>query len=147
MTHVDALELWFNDGMGDLWRNVRAMPDEKLDWKPSETSRSARELMEEIVSVMPYNIGVLKEQKSPEMAWDDTKNKSIDQLEAELTKTSADFFAVARAFPEEMLMEDVVLPWTTLKFVEMMAYPYWNMMYHIGQITYIQTLYGDEDIH
>jgi hypothetical protein len=37
MTHVDALELWFNDGMGDLWRNVRAMPDEKLDWKPSET--------------------------------------------------------------------------------------------------------------
>jgi hypothetical protein len=96
---------------------------------------------------MPYNIGVLKEQKSPEMAWDDTKNKSIDQLEAELTKTSADFFAVARAFPEEMLMEDVVLPWTTLKFVEMMAYPYWNMMYHIGQITYIQTLYGDEDIH
>jgi hypothetical protein len=93
------------------------------------------------------HIGVLKEQKSPEMAWDDTKNKSIDQLEAELTKTSADFFAVARAFPEEMLMEDVVLPWTTLKFVEMMAYPYWNMMYHIGQITYIQTLYGDEDIH
>ena len=30
---------------------------------------------------------------------------------------------------------------------EMMDYPRWNFNYHLGQIAYIQTLYGDKEMH
>jgi hypothetical protein len=31
--------------------------------------------------------------------------------------------------------------------IEMMDYPRWNFNYHNGQIAYIQTLYGDKEMH
>jgi hypothetical protein len=43
-----------------------------------------------------------------------------------------------------------VLPFAgnvTRMFARMMMGGYWNTIYHIGQINYIQTLYGNRDGH
>ena len=35
----------------------------------------------------------------------------------------------------------------TFTVAELTEYPRWNANYHQGQIGYIQTLYGDRDMH
>jgi hypothetical protein len=35
----------------------------------------------------------------------------------------------------------------TYPLVECFNHPYWNMVYHLGQINYIQTLLGDKENH
>ena len=31
--------------------------------------------------------------------------------------------------------------------IEMMDYPRWNFNYHLGQIAFIQMMYGDKEMH
>lgn len=44
----------------------------------------------------------------------------------------------------------MAFPWNpsgSKPIAECCFHPYWNMVYHQGQISYIQTLYGDFDEH
>lgn len=148
MNYADMLEQWFEDGMGDLWRNIHAMPEEKLDWKPGEKARTARELVEEIVHVMPFNTILVKTLKAPEGEWEGAeKGKSMTELEKQLHTLVKEFIAAVREFPDDKLDTEIDLGWMKMTFSQVIAYPYWNMMYHIGQIGYIQTLYGDTETH
>ena len=47
------------------------------------------------------------------------------------------------AFPESDMDVRIDLPWGNYSLTEVMGFPAWNMIYHFGQINYIQTLYGD----
>jgi hypothetical protein len=42
------------------------------------------------------------------------------------------------------------LPWNAdakMTTADMMFFPYWNLVYHVGQINYIQLLLGDTEMH
>lgn len=148
MNYVDALEAWMDNGTNDLWRNVKAMPEDKLTWKAAETSRTARELIEELVYVMPYNITVAKTLQEPKGEMDTSLgDKSLAELEKQHRAYIKEFIAAVREFPEEKLHEKMTLPWGEMFYLDILSYPYWNLMYHIGQIAYIQTLYGDKEMH
>jgi hypothetical protein len=54
------------------------------------------------------------------------------------------------AMPDERLAETKWLPFNGGRdhtYLEMLEYPRWNATYHLGQVAYIQTLYGDREIH
>ena len=148
MDYVTSLELMMKDGVDSLWRTVRAMPDDKLDWRPEETARTTRELLEEIVTTLPWNMDFVKTQKAPE--WHDSSTDKKMTLE-ELEKTHRDyvtkFMAVVKEFPEKDLQKSNELPWGKMTFFDVIMYPYWNMIYHWGQISYLQTMYGDKEMH
>jgi hypothetical protein len=41
-----------------------------------------------------------------------------------------------------------MMPWgAKMTFAELLFLNYWNLVYHQGQIAYIQTLYGDREMH
>ena len=147
MNHIDALKENIDDGAAALWRNVRPMPEDKLDWRPAAEARTARELLEELVMTADFTADQLRTKKTPEMDFSEkSEPRSLEQLEAAYTAAIGKFLAVAEAFPESELRETVELPWGTMSYLQILSYPYWNLMYHYGQISYIQTMYGDKEM-
>ena len=60
------------------------------------------------------------------------------------------FFELVRSIPDERLSETRWMPvdgGRDFTMEEMMDYPRWNFVYHLGQIGYIQTLLGDHEDH
>ena len=134
-------------GTDDLWRNVAATPADKLDWKPEEKGRSIRELLEELVSATNYGAAVLAT-KSPAMdAYVAHPGLEAAELESLHRAAVKGFISAMKSFPQAELDDKVELPWGAQPYFDSVSYTYWNLMYHNGQIGYIQTLYGDKETH
>ncbi len=138
-----------------LSQAVKASPEEKCGWKPLDNGRCmidqvvecgglnffASQLLQtrEVPPIDPSMLDTLKQQN-------DTSEKALALLEG---GTDA-LVAAIQAFPTEHLDDTITLPFgggMTKSFAEIMFMAYWNMAYHEGQINYIQTLYGDKDMH
>lgn len=142
----------------DLVRTVRAMPADKLDWKPMEEGRSALDQLQEVAQMPTFLAAVLQARAMPNFnpqqmgearqarkAW-----TTVDACEEQLKKNDAALFKAIRNFPDEELEKTVTLPFgggMVRSMADIMLTHYWNATYHLGQINYIQTLLGDRDMH
>jgi hypothetical protein len=135
--------------------NFDAMPADRQDWQPLDLGRSALSQVQECAIINPFFAAILNTQAVPAM-----ENEAYAAAKAALATPEAARAALAasadtlqaaiEAFPEEKLGETVTLPWgegMVMTFGQIMLAPYWNMTYHQGQISYIQTLYGDKEMH
>ena len=139
-----------NKQVEGLFKAARALPADKLDWKPAPGARSALDQLQEIATALPQFWPMYTERK---MAWDDAKFAkwmedrakitSLDELERltkESTKELADYI---RAFPDAEWTAPVELPFPgEFNMADILSYHYWNCSYHEGQINYIGTLLG-----
>ena len=137
-----------------LARSFQAMPPDKQTWKPLDAGRSALSQIQECAGINFWTAQILRDRAMPsiEEGWMqqlqsqyDTPEKAVAGLQA---GTDA-LVAAIESFPADHLEDTVQLPWdpTPTSLVEVMLLAYWNMTYHIGQISYIQTLYGDQEMH
>ena len=65
-----------------------------------------------------------------------------NRLKAAFDESNAAVVAAVRTFPDESLENEVAMPWGPMKMTQNMAYPYWNMSYHEGQINFIASMHG-----
>ncbi len=75
---------------------------------------------------------------------------TVAQCHAEFNQKITPWQELIRSFPEERFRETQWLPFNGGRehtYLEMMEFPRWNLTYHLGQIAYIQTLYGDREMH
>ncbi len=137
------------EGLPMLFSAAKAMPEDKYDWKPEPTSRSARELVIESVTMLVNTASLLHNRVMGdyEVALEENGKLSLVDLEEKALQDAQTLYAAIRAFPDSDLNTTVELPWMTSTFFQVMSYPYWNLMYHAGQVNYIQTLYGDTEMH
>jgi len=137
-----------------LARSVLAMPPEKQTWQPEDTARSALDQIAECGAVNLWMARIFQERAVPPLdmgqldrlkAENNTQEKALTLLQA---GTKA-LVAAIEALAPEYLDDTVQLPWKEAPstLAEVMIMPYWNMVYHLGQINYIQTLYGDQEMH
>ncbi len=147
MNHIDLYTKVLSEGTADLWRNIAAMPEDKLTWKPADTSRSTKELLGEIVSSTVYGTAVLATKSPAHDSWKSVEVLTIQELQTAHMQANTEFLQIFAALSEEELSELVELPWGTKSYLDVVAYVYWNLMYHLGQIAYIQTMYGDGEMH
>jgi len=142
-TFVKLLE----DGIPMLFTAAKAMPADKFDWKPEETSRSAHQLVVECITMLALSAGFLTTREMPSYEEESARyeGKSVEELEKMGKENAEKLYKAIRAFPDADLGVSVELPWGKSTFFQAMSYPYWNIMWHTGQLNYIQTLYGDTD--
>ena len=57
-----------------------------------------------------------------------------------LHENTASFISALEEVPAEDLDIEVAMPWGKMTIAQILAYPYWNMSYHEGQINYIASL-------
>jgi hypothetical protein len=147
MNYADALEELYRSGMDTFWRNAKAMPEEKLEWQPTPDNRTARALIEEVVMTTGFSAKLISTMQVPTDEPSKDGEKSLADLEAEHRAAAEEYLKAVKEFPEDKLHDTIDLPWGKMTFLEVINYPYWNIMYHYGQLGYIQMMYGDKEMH
>ena len=134
----------------DLMRTARKVPEEKLTWKPLDNGRSVLEIVQECAHCPLWTVGTVNQFLGIEESLTDYEDTSkwttLDACEAALRKHLEQFQACVNAFPEDRLEETVTIQYGTFTLAESISFAMWNIDYHIGQINYIQTLYGDKEM-
>lgn len=131
-----------------LFRDARALPADKLDWKPTPDSRSALDQLQEVATSCDTFREGLKERKivwSDEMfgAWmaERAKLTDLDALEKHAREGHARLYEDILNLTEAELDEPFEMPfpgeWTV---ADVLVYYHYNASYHDGQINYIGTL-------
>jgi hypothetical protein len=141
-----------------LIRCARALPADKLDWKPGPDARSALDQLQECAqsptwytailearSCPPFDAETLGQYRAARVTWD-----TIEKCEEIMNANNEALFDVIRDFPDEELETRIMLPFgggMEVSMADMTLTQYWNATYHLGQISYIQTLLGDRQMH
>jgi len=143
------------DAAATLARNIKAMPEEKVTWKPLDNGRSALDQLQECAIISFFGAKLLQTREVPPFdregfeklrAENDTPEKALALLDKGIDTLAA----AIEAFPPEHLDDTLTLPFLggmEKSFAELMLLTYWNMVFHEGQICFIQTLYGDHEMH
>jgi hypothetical protein len=131
-----------------LFRNARALPADRLDWKPSPDSRSALDQLQEVATSCDTFREALKVRKitwSDEMfaAWmaERAKLTDLDTLEKHAREGHARLYEDIMNLTEAELDEPFEMPFPgEWKLADVLVYYHYNACYHDGQINYIGTL-------
>lgn len=133
----------------ELVEALLRLPEDKRAWKPSDTARSAIDLVAEcaINNGVTADLVVTRKwgaddypvylQKKAALAAGDWGT-----LKALLETNTQRFIDTVRAVPTEDLDIPIETPYGTGPLSGVCSYPYWNMSYHLGQINYIATILG-----
>ncbi|HLV82011.1 MAG TPA: hypothetical protein VKT32_17105 [Chthonomonadaceae bacterium] len=155
MPNITAMAAKMNrEVAAGLARHFQAMSPEKQTWQPLDAGRCALDQIQECAGINLWTAQMLRDRAMPPIGENwmqqlktqyDTPEKALAGLQ---TGTDA-LIAAIEAFPAEHLDDTLQLPWDSApsSLAEIMMLAYWNMAYHLGQISYIQTLYGDRENH
>ena len=139
-----------------LVRIVKSTQPDKIEWSPLDQGRTVLDQVQECAVICFLSQDTFSKAIQPVFDFELFGRKKVEfntiekALEAIETNTEA-LAKIFEAFPEESLSMMVHLPFgpggMTVSFGEFMMMPSQNMVYHYGQINYIQTLYGDKEMH
>jgi hypothetical protein len=136
--------------------SYEATPDDKKHWRPEEKCRTMHEVTAECVQAFGWAVGAIKNRG---MNTYDEEQSAAD-MEA-ITRIFAGgvaeaFTPAVEAWKETMggmtqadldTKVDMFMPGWQETLQSNAYYPVWNLIYHYGQVSYIQTLYGDQNMH
>ena len=140
-----------------IFRTARAMPADKLSWKPMENGRTVLDQLQEVSSAASFFSAVLEKKADPKIppekfqelrqkrqSWD-----TLDKCEAACKENTDKLFGQIRALSDADLGTKVKFDGNPREFTlaDVAMFHQTHVNYHIGQINYIQTLYGDTDNH
>ncbi|MDI9637363.1 DinB family protein [Kamptonema cortianum] len=148
MTACQLLIHLTNNQVADLFKVARSLPEDKLNWKPAPGARSALDQLQEVATALDF---FLEGMKQREVKWDEETGKrweaerakltTLDELEAATTRTTKLLTDYLSSLTDDELDEKVIVPFPIeMNLGENMAYHYWNMSYHQGQIYYIKSM-------
>lgn len=128
---------------------LERLPADKRPWSPASTSRSALDMVAECAMLNGTTAHVISHRAFPEhfdftLYQSDKAKLAQDEARALelLQENTAKVVAALQVVPEADLKHEVQMPWGLMKLEQIIAYPYWNMSYHEGQINYIASLLG-----
>lgn len=141
----------------EAFRYAKAVPDDKIEWQPDGMGRSVLDLCRELAMCPAWAVDTINgvEHKFDDEAFaaiklEQQQWKTPAECEEECDKRLEQLFDLFRNLPDERLKDTRWLPYDggrDFTVAEMMEYPRWNFTYHLGQIAYIQILYGDKEMH
>jgi len=131
-----------------LIATTSAMPEDRLRWQPLDNGRCVLDLLADCVHCHWRVEKILRQRNFDDLpAAPDWESSDLATLQG-LLKSSIEAWAeVVLAIPDADLDSEFDAPWGKLVVGDGLFHCYWNMVYHEGQINYIQTLYGDRDMH
>jgi len=133
----------------DLKAAVLRVPEDKREWSPLDKARTALDQAAEcailtgstadLIAARVWSMGsdfseFLKQKAELARDW--------DAIQTLLQQNTERVIEAIRAVPEEDLENIIDMPWGPMTLANIMAYPYWNMSYHEGQVNYIASMLG-----
>lgn len=146
-----------NRAIEGIFRTARAMPEDKLNWKPMDNGRSALDQLQEVSYAPVWFAAVLEKKADPKFtpeqfqqaredrkAWD-----TLDKCQEACKANSEKLFDQIRNLSDEDLSSSIKFEGSDREFTlaDIAMFHLTHVGYHTGQINYIQTLYGDTENH
>lgn len=139
----------------ELFLQARQIPEDKLAWRAMDEGRTALDQLQECAAAPSSYTNILR--REPKAFLDSDREKrqlakatwlTVDKCETECRERTAILLEIIRAIPDTALSDSVMMPWgEEWKISDVSAMHYWNLVYHTGQICFIQTLLGDKEVH
>lgn len=131
-----------------LFRAARALPADKLAWQPGPATRSALCQLQEVATASEqfwsiYETKTMEWSDEAFAKWKEERSKitDLDELEKLTRANLGKVVEYIRGLDPSEYTVPVSLPFgNDFKMADVLAYPYWNMSYHEGQINYIASL-------
>lgn len=144
MTYQEALPALIEDAYIELFKNAERIGD-KLGYKAAESNRTPMEMLVECSTSPQFLAQVIRDRVMPgDMGEPSFPGlTSIEACRAHFDSVKGEMFDAIRNFPGDQLLNTIETPWGTFTWRDFMAYAYWNPMYHVGQLAYIQMIHGD----
>ena len=133
----------------DLLAAYMRLPEDKRGWSPDAKARPAVDLVAECALINGYTADFIQTRQwsninMAQFESDKTALAALDSeaLGARLQENTARVIEAIRAVPEGDFNTQLTMPWGSRPLDDIMAYCYWNMTYHLGQINYIASILG-----
>lgn len=141
--------------LGDFLRAVESLPEDRRNWSPVDGVRSAMSMVQEVAVVPGYHLRLIAGQGVPPELHAELQAKAAQLVEFELGReavmaATTELCQAILAFPDDRLDDEVTLPFgpgVAFTMAEVLGLHYWNLVYHLGQVNYIQTALGDRVMH
>lgn len=155
MRFQDAVIEMTQDATTGLMRTALAVPDDRWEWKPMDVGRTVLDQIAECYQVAQW-FGRIYESRSVEFF---TRDFVVSERRKRGALTREDIQSQWDAVHEQMYVSMRSLTDADLEITlqlrpgwdstlrQMCYFPLRNLWYHMGQINYIQTLYGDQEMH
>ncbi len=159
MRYQDQVVQMTQRAVETLFRTARAMPADKLTWKPLDNGRTALDQLQECAQVPTFFKAILEQKKAPEGVdekyFEEARKrrqqwKTLDECEQKCLEHSKQLFEAIGKLSDKDLQLKIKLPFGKKEersLADLAMAHYTNTSYHTGQINYIQTLYGDHQPH
>lgn len=144
------------EALSDLIRAVEALPEEKRDWKPAESARSALDQLREVALSPQFHRSILVTSQPPapelhaQLGQQAAQLIDLESCRAAALQATSDLCGAISQVPDAWLEREVTLPFKramTVSLADVCFLHYWNTVYHLGQVNYLQTLLGDREMH
>lgn len=139
-----------------LEKALIAMPQDKRTWSVLEQGRTALDVTAECARINHFVAKALIAFGMPGFSGQpetppDPNTVAVENHIAALSDSVQAMNNSLAGFPSDRLADAITLPFgpngMTMTFAQFALVGYWNMSYHLGQINFIQTLYGDKEMH
>ncbi len=146
------------EALDALFRAAKQIPEDKCEWIPMGEARTVQGLLYECALTTPFYIAavqgkmrefatVMPDEPTLEL-WQRRSEAAttLEGTEAVAHETFAELCAALEAVPEEKLADLHPHPMALDKQVttaDLLFLAYWNLVYHTGQINYLQMMLGD----
>jgi hypothetical protein len=128
----------------DFVFNLEAIPEDKLDWKPSPETKSALQLAGEVATVASSTIPVLQGS-----GWTPVPlpvPATLSEARELVLKSVEEFAAAMEATDPASLQRVLELPFGKFLAARFVLFPLIDLIHHRGQLAYIQSLLGDAEV-
>ena len=136
----------------DFFRFATAVPTERLKWQPESGAGQCVLRMASEIALTPLWALSAMDALTGEHNWTQMREawKTVNDCKEAFLTHFAQWEVYVLAMSNSKLEETKWLPFNGGRdhtFLELLEYPRWNATYHLGQVAYIQTLYGDKEMH
>lgn len=129
-----------------------ATPADRFTWRPLDQGRTIHHQLVECCLANRKWTAILRTRTYANFGEEEADAEfqrctDPEVLKTRLRETAAELSDAILAIPDEDISLKVETAWGPYSLARSCMHACWNMMYHEGQINYLQTLYGDKSDH
>jgi hypothetical protein len=143
------------DAMEGFLHDLSFVPADKLIWKPTPTAKSALEIASHCAGYSGSFATIISAGKFPSTREEFRATvqsaiesiATLEQAETMLRKGIADSIAALETVKPEQIGAIIDAPHASVPFKFFLTLPAMHLETHAAQINYLQTCWGDQDVH